>query len=40
MKSLFDDEKKQRQEVLDALERGEISPLEATKQLKRIGKQP
>lgn len=36
--SEVDDEKKQRQEILDALERGEISPPEAAKQLKRIGK--
>lgn len=32
------DEKKQRQEILDALERGEIAPPEAAKLLKRIGK--
>lgn len=36
--SEVNDEKKQRQEILDALERGEISPPEAAKQLKRIGK--
>ncbi len=36
--SELDDEKKQRQEILDALERGEISPPEAAKQLKRVGK--
>jgi hypothetical protein len=36
--SELDDEKKQRQEILDALERGEITPPEAAKQLKRIGK--
>ena len=30
--------KKQRQEILDALERGEIAPPEAAKLLKRIGK--
>lgn len=33
-----DTEKKQRQEILAALERGEISPPEAAKQLKRINK--
>ena len=32
------EEKKQRQEILDALERGEIAPPEAAKLLKRIGK--
>ena len=36
--SEYNDEKKQRQEILAALERGEISPPEAAKQLKRIGK--
>lgn len=34
----YEAEKQQRQEILAALERGEISPPEAAKQLKRIGK--
>jgi hypothetical protein len=33
-----DSEKKQRQEILDALERGEIKPTEAAKLLRKVGK--
>lgn len=33
-----DSEKQQRQEILEALERNEITPAEAAKQLKKIGK--
>jgi hypothetical protein len=34
----YETEKQQRQEILEALERGEITPPEAAKQIKHIGK--